>query len=252
MPLSPSYFFLILLLIPASYYDLRRREIPSWLNHAVLGVIILYTVFAARQNPWFLLYSIYAFLVPYFLWRFGILGGGDAKLLTLACLLLAVPVSPDMALPLLFISLSYIIHFITPNPELLKKSWAWLILLPIVGILARDLLAPIALLVFFSMKMAELNAIGYAESISLENLRPHHLVREALKDGDVVGLSDIDVFLRRKGYDYVPPLMLDEKDVERIKKLWMENGREDVRVARERPAIPAILAASVLYRMILG
>jgi len=251
MFLSTTYFFLLLILFLASYYDIRNNEIPKWMNVTVLVVFLIYSAFTSIQNAWFSLYSLYAFILSYMLWRVGIIGGGDAKLLALSCLLLAAPSSPDPLLPPLFISLSYTLHFIVPNPELLKVSIRWLIpLVAFMALLAKEFSAPFAIILLFSMKIIELSIAGYTESIPLRALQSHHLVREAIKGNEVVELSDLDMFLRRKDYTYIPPLRLSDEDVVRIKKLWREIGREEVKVAKEKPAIPAILVASVLYQTI--
>lgn len=248
---STTYFFLLLILFLASYYDVRKNEIPSWMNAIILLAFLIYSAFVSIQNAWFSLYSIYAFILPYMLWRIGIMGGGDVKLLALSCLLLAAPYSPDPLLPPLFISLSYTLHFITPNPELFIISLRWLApLVAFMAFLAKDFLVPFAIILLFSMKVVELTTAGYTESIQLHTLQTHHLVREAIKGDEVVELSDIDLFLRRKNYTYIPPLRLRYEDIVRIKKLWREKGREEVKVAKEKPAIPAILAALVLYTMI--
>ncbi len=248
---STTYFFLLLILSFASYYDIRNNEIPKWMNVTVLVVLLIYSAFVSIQNAWFSLYSLYAFILPYMLWRVGIIGGGDAKLLALSCLLLAVPSSPDPLLPPLFISLSYTLHFIAPNPKLIRASLRWLVpSAASVAFLAKDFLVPFAIILLFSMKIIELSIKGYSDSIPLRSLQPHHLVREAIKGNEVVELSDLDMFLRRKDYTYIPPLSLSNEDVVRIKKLWREIGREEIKVAKEKPAIPAILVASVLYQTI--
>jgi len=55
------------------------------------------------------------------------------------------------------------------------------------------------------------------------------------------------MFLRRGRFDYIPPLLLDGEEVERIKEMWTERGRDEIKVARERPSIPAIFGAFLLF-----
>lgn len=252
-PSSLSYFFLLFILITASYYDLRRKRIPRWLNKGIMVSILVYAAVYSIQHPRFAAYSIIAFAVPYLLWRVNLIGGADAKLLSLASLVLAEPSKPSFALPLLFTSLSYAMVFLMPDLKILRLGWMWVfppVLL--VWILAPGMVLPVLLVLLFVMKSVDMSITGYSETLPLAELRNHHLVREGVKGGRIVDVSDLDLILRRKGFEYLPPLLLDDGELERIKETWRRKGREEIRVAVEKPGIPGILAATLLYPFVLS
>jgi hypothetical protein len=235
------------MLLVASYYDLRQGELPSWLNYLAIISSILYTVAAIITCPFFALYAPVAFLLPYLLWRINLVGGADAKLLTLACLVISQD-DPSPGLPFLFVSLSYVLSFVWPNPRLLLTTAPVLALAITVALaLAPGSLPYLLLVLLFSIRAVELGALGYSKSIPLGKLRPCHMVREAILGGEIVEVSDLDMFLRRRRFDYIPPLLLDEAEVERIRRTWGDKGRGEIKVARERPSVPAILLAYLLY-----
>jgi hypothetical protein len=239
------------MLLTASYYDVRRCKIPSWLNYLAVLSSLLYAAVSVVGHPPFALYAAVAFLLPYLLWRINLVGGADAKLLTLACL-----ITPNRAFtfsfPFLFISLSYALSFAYPDPKLLLSNAPFLAPVVTVALLLTPRSLPYLLLVLlFFLKAAELNALGYSEKIPLDELTQGHMVREALRGGMIVEVSDLDMFFRRRRFDYIPPLLLDEEEVERIREMWRWKGRDEVMVARERPSIPAILLALILHPLIL-
>jgi hypothetical protein len=234
------------MLLVASYYDLRQGELPSWLNYLAIISSILYAIAVTVARPFFALYALVAFLLPYLLWRINLVGGGDAKLLTLACLVMGWD-NPSPGLPFLFVSFSYVLSFI-PDPRLLLSTAPVLALAIAVALaLAPGSLPYLLLVLLFSIRAVELGALGYSESIPLGKLKPCHMVREAILGGEIVEVSDLDMFLRRRRFDYIPPLLLDEAEVERIRRTWRDKGREEIKVARERPSVPAILLAYLLY-----
>lgn len=72
------------LLAAASYGDLRRREIPDW---CALGLAALFFVLQVSRGRWSafgdgMLVALAVFGVGAGLFRFGLLGGGDVKLMS--------------------------------------------------------------------------------------------------------------------------------------------------------------------------
>jgi len=79
---------LILIVLIASYFDLKYKEIPNLLTvPTIIFGIIFNSVYSILINEFnFILNSIFislaVFLLSYLLWKFRIWGGGDVKLLT--------------------------------------------------------------------------------------------------------------------------------------------------------------------------
>ena len=96
---------LILLALIASWLDISARKLPNWLTLLTLAAGIAVTIFDAGVSALgsHLAHALLALLVGMLLFRFGIVGGGDAKfyaavaswfsLSAAAGLLLAVSVS---------------------------------------------------------------------------------------------------------------------------------------------------------------
>ena len=80
---TPLIFFLCLILIIASIYDLKYQKIPNLLNFSLaLVALIFHTIFSGLDGLLFsgggLLLGIALFIPPYI---FGGMGAGDAKLM---------------------------------------------------------------------------------------------------------------------------------------------------------------------------
>ncbi len=76
------------LLVVAVYGDLRRREIPDW---STLGLAALFLILQLYRGHWQaigedLLVAVAVFGVGVGLFRFGLLGGGDVKLMSVLAL----------------------------------------------------------------------------------------------------------------------------------------------------------------------
>lgn len=72
------------LLVVAIYGDLRRREIPDW---SALGLVALFLILQLYRGRWQaigegLLVALAVFGAGVGLFRFGLLGGGDVKLIS--------------------------------------------------------------------------------------------------------------------------------------------------------------------------
>ncbi len=76
------------LLSIATITDIRTREVPDWLSYGFILIgLVINTVFSlVFTDVSFILFSVtmscFSFITMYILWRFGIFGGGDVKLLT--------------------------------------------------------------------------------------------------------------------------------------------------------------------------
>ena len=71
----PVYLFLSLFLVVilVSLYDLKYRKVPNWIS---LPLMLIGLVIGLPGDPILWIGSIFIFQV----WKFGIIGGGDAKL----------------------------------------------------------------------------------------------------------------------------------------------------------------------------
>jgi Flp pilus assembly protein protease CpaA len=250
-PVPSSHLFFLLILALASYYDIRRRLIPRWLNTGVILLILAYTIAYLLQSPESAVYVTLVLAAPSLLWRINLIGGADAKLLALASLVLADPSNPSLVLPVMLISISYALVFLTPDMRTLRLGWKWLLpMIVLTWTLSPGMVLPVILAILLTAKSVEMSTAGYSETLPLEDLQSHHLVREAIKDGEIVEVSDIDMLLWRKKYDYMPPPLLEEREIEKIKNIWREKGKTEIKVSREKPGIPAMLAAILLYNFI--
>ncbi len=91
--------FSILLLLVA-YFDICYRVISNKLVMLVSGIVLLYTLQFQLVDQW--LYSIPVLVVGLLLWKLGVFGAGDVKLLTVL-----VPVfNPDYHL-LIFLIIAF-------------------------------------------------------------------------------------------------------------------------------------------------
>ena len=77
------FFLVMLLLLVATYCDLRTRHVPDWIAVAVLVVSAVAAAVGAANIRWWMVISggAVGLVVGAFLFRFAKLGGGDAKLI---------------------------------------------------------------------------------------------------------------------------------------------------------------------------
>jgi prepilin peptidase CpaA len=73
----------------AAYCDLRARHIPNELSLAIGVLALVRLIPTGDPYPalWNLVAAAVVFVAAFVQWRFGLLGGGDAKLLTAAALM---------------------------------------------------------------------------------------------------------------------------------------------------------------------
>jgi prepilin peptidase CpaA len=73
----------------AAYSDVRARHIPNALPLAIGALALVQLIPAGDPHPalWSIVAAAVVFAVAFLQWRFGLLGGGDAKLLAAAALL---------------------------------------------------------------------------------------------------------------------------------------------------------------------
>lgn len=101
---------LILLALIASWLDISARRLPNWLTLLTLAAGIAVTIF----DPGFsalgshLAHTIIALLVGMILFRFGVIGGGDAKFYAAVASWFALSGAPGL---LLAVSLSGLVIF---------------------------------------------------------------------------------------------------------------------------------------------
>lgn len=81
---SPLLIVAFVLLLVASFVDVRTREIPDWISLAVVLVAVLAASLGSAGIRWWMVVSGAAagLLIGYSLFRFCRFGGGDAKLIT--------------------------------------------------------------------------------------------------------------------------------------------------------------------------
>jgi prepilin peptidase CpaA len=77
------FFLVMLLLLVATYCDLRTRHVPDWIAVSVLVVSSVAAAVGAANIRWWMVVSggAVGLAVGAFLFRFARLGGGDAKLI---------------------------------------------------------------------------------------------------------------------------------------------------------------------------
>src|SRR5262245_13584994 len=74
----------------AAYSDVRARHIPNELSLAIGALALVRLIPTGDPHPaavWSIAAAAVVFVVAFVQWRFGLLGGGDAKLLAAAALL---------------------------------------------------------------------------------------------------------------------------------------------------------------------
>jgi len=93
MIIEPLTIFIIIYLAIASYFDLKTREIPDYVNYSAFAIGFLYKSYSAiiNQNHYFLTFplilSLIIFGFGYLMYLIGGWGGGDTKLLTSCAML---------------------------------------------------------------------------------------------------------------------------------------------------------------------
>src|SRR3546814_1971694 len=101
---------LILLALIASWLDISARRLPNWLTLLTLAAGIAVTIFDAGFSALgsHLAHTIIALLVGMILFRFGVIGGGDAKFYAAVASWFALSGAPGL---LLAVSLSGLVIF---------------------------------------------------------------------------------------------------------------------------------------------
>ncbi len=100
--------------IIASYFDLKTKTIPNFLNFSMIFAgLIFFSLKILIEERWFFLIPIaFSYFFIWILWRTGIWGGGDAKLVT-GIILLGVSFSGIFFISYFFISIALVslIHY---------------------------------------------------------------------------------------------------------------------------------------------
>lgn len=99
------------MLLSASYYDFKKREIPDYLNFSFLGLAFLLRLLNAVYEP--IILSIAVFFGAYLLmYRTGQWGGGDVKLLTACAMAFGWQFFRDYGINLIFSTVIYSMLFV--------------------------------------------------------------------------------------------------------------------------------------------
>ena len=77
-----------------AWLDFTSRRLPNWLcaGFAIAAILGLVATQGAQLLPWALLHAVVALVMGMLLFRFGVIGGGDAKFYAAAAF--AVPIVP--------------------------------------------------------------------------------------------------------------------------------------------------------------
>lgn len=96
-------FLSIAFCVAASFFDLRERRIPNFLNAAGALLAVFFAVANGVALTDFFLIAAASFLFAYVLYRIGAWAGGDAKFFTVLCALLASTTPNFLLIPALFL-----------------------------------------------------------------------------------------------------------------------------------------------------
>lgn len=100
--------------IIASYFDLRTKTIPNFLTFSMIfaGLIFFSLKILIEKKWFFLIPTAFSYFFIWILWRAGIWGGGDAKLVT-GIILLGVSFSGIFFISYFFISIALVslVHY---------------------------------------------------------------------------------------------------------------------------------------------
>jgi prepilin peptidase CpaA len=100
LPFAPTDIALLaaaVILAGAAVHDIAARTIPNSLV-LVIAALGLLVRFAEADLPWGLLAATLVFAAATIAWRFGIMGGGDVKLLAAVALLVPPAAVPSLVL----------------------------------------------------------------------------------------------------------------------------------------------------------
>lgn len=111
IPLFVSKIALVLLGLTASWLDIAVRKLPNWLSLLTLLAGTAFTIYAVGLSALgsHLAHVVIALLVGMLLFRFGIVGGGDAKFYAAAASWFKLSNAPGL---LLSVSLSGLVIFL--------------------------------------------------------------------------------------------------------------------------------------------
>ena len=114
--------------IIASYFDLKTKNIPNLITFSMIfaGLAFFFVKIFIEKNWLFLISPSFAYLIIWILWRAGIWGGGDAKLV-IGIILLGVSGIDIFFIPYFFISIALVSlthYFIFGIIEAMRKKSA--------------------------------------------------------------------------------------------------------------------------------
>ncbi len=97
----------------ASFQDIKEREVSDILNYSFLFFSLLLIIYLQEYTSIF--YASLVFLIGYLLYRKGIIGGGDVKLLTATSLLLPFYNQRFLILDIVFLAILLTSLALSPN-----------------------------------------------------------------------------------------------------------------------------------------
>jgi len=248
----------------ASYFDVKMREIPNWLTLGMIAAgLALSSVQIVYGSSWVLIVLPLALSFPliWLMWRMGLFGGGDAKLLM--GIISLVPLFPDGTsfIPTFFLMIaitSFMQFFIFGVQEAIKKKdkRAFVFaLLPagiayIVYFLTHSLLISIFSLAIVADAVSPF--LPYRKKVEVSDKIKGEMLAETIgiKDEKIVRIAEkpsflLKIFSRQDKLDEViaaPSHMgISANDIKKLKDLCTE-----VYIFSSRPLAPAIFAALLI------
>jgi len=247
----------------ASYFDLKTREIPNWLT---LGMIVTGLTLSSIQIvyglPWILIILPIALSFPliWLMWRMGLFGGGDAKLIM--GIISLVPLFPDGTsfIPTFFLMIavsSFMQLFISGMIEMLrmKDKKAFIFLLPFGIAFATYLISysPLLSILFLAIAADLISPfMPYRKKAKVSNEIEGEMLAETIgiKDGKIMRFEEKPSFLMKIfwGKERMDEIIaapshtgISADDIKKLKDLC-----EEVYIFSSRPLAPAIFAALLI------
>ena len=248
----------------ASCFDVKTREIPNWLTMPMIGAgLAISAIRIFYGSPWILIVFPLAisFLLIWFMWRGGLFGGGDAKLLM--GIVSLIPLFPDenSFIPTFFLMLAlstfmqFFISGVYETAKEKKRKEIFFASLP-VGIacvsylLTRSLLISVFCLAFSADAVASL--LPYRKKVKVSDKIRGEMLAERIgkRNGEVVRIAEkpsllLKIFPGNDDFDEIiaapSHLGITDEEIEKLREFC-----DYVYIFRSHPMAPAILLALLL------
>jgi len=248
----------------ASYFDVKTREIPNWLTLGMIATgLTLSSIQIVYGAPWILIVLPLALSFPliWLMWRAGLFGGGDAKLLM--GIISLVPLFPDGTsfIPTFFLMIaisSFMQFFISGVQEAIKKKdkRAFVfVLLPagisyIVYFLTHSLLISIFSLAIVADAVSPF--LPYRKKVEVSDKIEGEMLAEkiGMKNGKVARIPEkpsliLKIFSRHEDLDEIiaapSHLGISKEEIEKLRDFC-----KYVYIFVSKPMAPAIFVALLL------